>query len=171
MARRSWPPAGLLLAVGAAGYGLDRLTKVLAEDHLLGRPPIVVIPRVVQLKYATNSGGAFSLFPGHPWIFFAATVVVCAFIVLASWRLTSLFWATGFGLILGGALGNLTDRIVRGAGVSGQVVDFIDFHVWPVFNVADSCIVIGALLLVLSGVRNEPKRERAPEATSNPSRE
>jgi signal peptidase II len=168
--RPSWLPAGLLLAVGAAGYGVDRLTKALAEDHLAGRPPIVVIPHVVQLRYATNSGGAFSLFPGHPWIFFAATVVVCAFIVVTSWRLTSMLWATALGLILGGAVGNLTDRIVRGAGISGRVVDFIDFHVWPVFNVADSCIVIGALLMVLSGTRHERKPEVAPETTVEPNR-
>jgi signal peptidase II len=170
VARRSWPLAWLLLAVGATGYGLDRLTKALVEDHLAGRPPIVIIPHVVQLRYATNSGGAFSLFPGHPWIFFAATVVVCAVIVVTSWRLTSMLWASALGLILGGALGNLTDRIVRGSGVSGRVVDFIDFHVWPVFNVADSCIVIGALLLVLSGVRREPKLDQAPEGTSDPDR-
>jgi signal peptidase II len=59
------------------------------------------------------------------------------------------------GLVLGGALGNLTDRIVRGPGVSGRVVDFIDFHVWPVFNVADSAIVIGAVLLAMGGIRRE----------------
>ena len=159
MARRGWPPAALLLVVGAVAYGLDRLTKTLAEDHLAGRPPIVVIPKVVQLPYATNSGGAFSLFPNHPWVFFVATIAVCAVILATSWRLTSLLSGVALGLVLGGALGNLTDRIVRGPGVSGRVVDFIDFHVWPVFNAADSCIVIGALLLVFAGMRRERRIE------------
>jgi signal peptidase II len=163
--RRAWPPAILLLAAGATVYGLDRLTKAIAEDHLAGRPPIVVIPKVVQLRFATNSGGAFSLFPNHPWVFFAATIVVCAVILVSSFRLTSTLGAAALGLVLGGALGNLTDRIIRGPGVSGRVVDFIDFHVWPVFNVADSCIVIGALLLVFAGVRREAGHEpgRAPD--------
>jgi signal peptidase II len=163
--RRGWPPAALLLAVGAVAYGLDRLTKSLVEDHLAGRPPIVVIPKVVQLRFATNSGGAFSLFPNHPWVFFGATIVVCAVILATSWRLTSVLSAAALGLVLGGALGNLTDRIVRGPGVSGRVVDFIDFHLWPVFNVADSCIVIGALLLVLAGARRETKAEPAGGST------
>jgi signal peptidase II len=158
VSRRVRLAPALLLFAAAAAYALDRMTKALAEDHLAGRPPIVVIPKVVQLRYTTNSGGAFSLFPNHPWVFFGATLVVCAVILLTSWRLSSTLSAIALGLVLGGAMGNLTDRIVRGPGVSGQVVDFIDFHIWPVFNVADSCIVIGALLLVLAGVRREPKR-------------
>jgi signal peptidase II len=145
----------MLLLAGVVVYGLDRLTKVLAEDHLAGRPPIVIIPKVVQLRFATNSGGAFSLFPNRPWVFFAATIAVCCIILAMSVRLTSLLSAAALGLVLGGALGNLTDRIIRGPGVAGRVVDFIDFHVWPVFNVADSSIVIGALLLVWAGVRRE----------------
>jgi len=165
---RGRQPAALLLAVGAVAYGLDRLTKSLVEDQLAGRPPIVVIPKVVQLRFATNSGGAFSLFPNHPWVFFTATIVVCAVILATSWRVTSSLSAVALGLVLGGALGNLTDRIVRGPGVSGRVVDFIDFHVWPVFNVADSCIVIGALLLVLSGARREPKAEPTDGAAAQP---
>jgi signal peptidase II len=156
---RGWPLPAFLMGAGALVYALDRVTKTLAEDHLAGRPPVVVIPKVVQLRYAENSGGAFSLFPDHPWVFFTATVVVCAVILVTSWRLTSALSAVALGLVLGGALGNLTDRIIRGPGVSGRVIDFIDFHVWPVFNVADSCIVIGALLLVLSGARRESKRE------------
>ena len=91
-------------------------------------------------------------------------LLVCLAIVLASTRLSRAAIALGLGLILGGALGNLTDRIIHGPGVSGRVVDFIDFRIWPVFNVADSCIVIGALLLVLSSTRRDSKGGRAPEA-------
>jgi signal peptidase II len=89
-------------------------------------------------------------------VFAAATIVVAAAIVASSFRLRNGLTAVSLGLILGGALGNLTDRAIRGDGLlSGRVVDFIDFHVWPVFNLADSAIVIGALLLAVGGIRRE----------------
>ena len=69
-----------------------------------------------------------------------------------STRLSSAWNAVGLGLVLGGALGNLTDRLTRGTGVSGQVVDFIHLHLWPTFNVADSSIVVGAIVLATAGV-------------------
>ena len=144
-----------LYGIAAAAYLLDRATKALAEHHLAGRPPIRVIPHVVQFRYATNSGGAFSLLAGQPWVFFTASAAVCLGIVIASPRIRSTAAAVGVGLILGGALGNVTDRIVRGPGVSGTVVDFIDFHVWPVFNLADSAIVLGALVVALSSARHQ----------------
>jgi signal peptidase II len=151
--------AGLLYGAAVVVYGLDRLTKLLAERHLAGRPPIVLIPRVLDLSYTTNAGGAFGLFGGQPWLFFAATLVVCVAIAVASARLSSSPSALGLGLILGGALGNLTDRILRGPGVSGRVVDFIDFRIWPVFNLADSAIVLGGLIILLAGLRREPAAE------------
>jgi len=134
-------------------YVLDRLTKLLAERHLAGRPPVPLIPHVVQLRYATNSGGAFSILTGQPWVFFTASAAVCIAIVIASPRIRSVAAAVGLGMILGGALGNLTDRIARGPGISGTVVDFIDFHIWPVFNLADSAIVLGALVVALASAR------------------
>jgi signal peptidase II len=145
--------AARLYAAAALIYLLDRITKLLAERHLAGRPPIDLIPGVVRLNYTTNSGGAFGLFGGQPWLFFGATVVVCLAIAVGSLRLTRATAAVGLGLILGGALGNLTDRIIHGPGVSGRVVDFIDFRIWPVFNLADSAIVIGAIVVVLAGAR------------------
>jgi len=138
-------------AVGA--YGLDRLTKFLAQRYLADRAPVDLIPRVVRLNYTLNSGGAFGLFPRQPWVFFAATIVVCLAIVAGSFRLSSRLTAIGTGLILGGAIGNLTDRVLHGPGVSGKVIDFIDFRVWPVFNLADASIVIGAAVVVLAGTR------------------
>jgi signal peptidase II len=137
-------------------YLADRLTKLWAERSLAGRPPVTVIPGVLQLNYTTNSGGAFGLGQSAPWVFAAATIVVAAAIVASSFRLRNALAAVSLGLILGGAFGNLTDRAVRGDGLlSGRVVDFIDFHVWPVFNLADSAIVIGALLLAVGGIRRE----------------
>ncbi len=150
----------VLYGIGAAAYLLDRITKIVVEQTLVGRPAIVLIPGVVQLRYTTNAGGAFGLFGGQPWLFFAATVGVCAVIAVLSTRLVSRLSAVGLGLIFGGALGNLTDRILHGPGLSGEVTDFIDFHIWPVFNIADSAIVIGAALVVLASFRQD--RAQAP---------
>jgi signal peptidase II len=141
---------------GTAGltYMADRITKLWAERALAGRPPVTVIPGVLQLNYTTNSGGAFGLGQSAPWVFAAATILVAAAIVASSFRLRSGPAAVALGLILGGAFGNLTDRAARGDGLlSGRVVDFIDFHVWPVFNVADSAIVVGAVALGLFALR------------------
>jgi signal peptidase II len=147
-----------LYAVAAAVYVLDRLTKVLAERHLQGRSPVEIIPEVFQLRFTTNPGGAFGLFGGLTWLFVTTSIVVALVIVLVSRSVPARTSAVGLGLILGGALGNLTDRVVRGPGFSGEVVDFLDFRVWPVFNVADSGIVVGALILLVAGLR----RERPP---------
>ncbi len=147
--------AATLYATAAIVYGLDRLSKVLAEEHLAGRPPIVLIPKVFQLRFTTNPGGAFGLFGGLTWLFVAVSVLVVVAIVISSRGLPGRGSAIALGLILGGAVGNLTDRLIRGSGFSGRVVDFFDFHVWPVFNVADSAIVIGAAILLLTGIRRE----------------
>ena len=159
-------------------YAVDRLTKAWAERSLQGHAPIELIPKVLDLSYTTNSGGAFSLFAGVPWVFFAASVGISAAIVWHSRRLTRTSTAVGLGLVVGGAIGNLTDRLVRASGfANGTVVDFIHLHLWPTFNVADSCIVIGAGVLVLSGVlagdAEEPDRSArapGPEDASTPGR-
>jgi len=111
------------------------------------------VPHVLDLSYTTNAGGAFGILGGRPWLFFGATLVVCLVIVAASPRVSSVAAAVGLGMVLGGALGNLTDRILHGPGVSGRVTDFIHLHLWPVFNVADSSIVLGAAILALAGAR------------------
>ena len=156
-AGRRWRLATLVFATAAGAYALDRVTKALAE-HLLQANPVKLIPRVLELTFTTNRGGAFGLFGNAPYLFLAATLVVCAAIVVASFGVSRPVIAVGMGLVLGGALGNLTDRIARGSGLSGRVVDFIDFRVWPVFNVADSAIVIGAAMIVLSGLRRATSR-------------
>ncbi len=145
-----------LYGTAAAAYVLDRWTKVLAEEHLAGRPPIRLVGDIVHLRFTTNAGGAFGIFGGRPWLFFGATVLISTVIVATSPKVASSMSAVGLGLILGGALGNLTDRIIRGPAVSGEVVDFIDLRIWPVFNVADSAIVIGAFLVALAAFRREP---------------
>jgi signal peptidase II len=145
----------VLFGAAAAAYGIDRLTKAWVEGSLQGRPPIHVIDGVLDLRFTTNSGGAFSIGQSASWLFAAATIAVSIAIVATAFRHTSLLTAAALGLVLGGALGNLTDRIVRGTGFTfnGRVIDFIDLHVWPVFNAADSAIVVGALLLGFTAFR------------------
>lgn len=144
-------------------YATDRVTKVLAERLLQGRDPVQVIPSVLQLRYTTNPGGAFGLFGSLPVLFVIISVGVIVVVLLASRRLPSAATAVGLGLILGGALGNLTDRVVRGPALSGQVVDFIDLHVWPVFNVADSALVVGAAVLLVTGILRDRAARRSAE--------
>jgi signal peptidase II len=154
-ARRT-PPWLWLVITAALTYALDRGTKLWAESALSGRPAIVVIPGVLDLSYTTNSGGAFGLGQSAWWVFSVATIGVSLAIGVAAFRIRGTLTAVALGLILGGALGNLTDRLVRAdAPLRGRVVDFIDVHVWPVFNVADTAIVIGALLLAAFAVRHE----------------
>ncbi|MGZ4148323.1 MAG: signal peptidase II [Actinomycetota bacterium] len=156
MSPRRAPPWVFLFATAAISYALDRVTKLWAESRLAGRPPIVVIPHVLDLGYTTNSGGAFGLGESAWWIFALASIAVSVAIVVSAFRVRRVLNAVALGLILGGALGNLTDRVIHGDGfLRGHVVDFIDFHVWPVFNIADSCIVVGALLLGFFAARGE----------------
>ena len=149
-----------LTAVGA--YLLDRLTKLWAENQLQGRAPIELIGSTVRLDYTTNSGGAFGIGGSAPLLFAGASLVVVGVIVWTSFRLPRIGVAIGLGLVLGGALGNLTDRIVRGPGVAGSVVDFIDVGPWPVFNLADSAIVIGAILLAFGAFRHARDDDPSP---------
>jgi signal peptidase II len=146
--------AAILFTTAAAAYLLDRLSKLWAENRLEGHP-IVLIKGVLTLQFTTNSGGAFSLGQSAPWLFAGFTLGVAVLIVATAFRQRSVLTSLALGLVLGGALGNLTDRIVRASGMRGRVIDFIDLHIWPVFNVADSAVVVGALLLGWSALRSE----------------
>ncbi|MGZ5352500.1 MAG: signal peptidase II [Actinomycetota bacterium] len=147
MAGRARMLAVWLYATAGAAYLLDRSTKLWVEEALAGEPPLEVIPRVLSFNYTTNSGGAFGFGRSAPWLFAGATIAVSLVIVAVSLRMTRRPVAIALGLVLGGALGNLTDRAANGPGLTGHVTDFIDFQVWPVFNLADTAIVIGAVLL------------------------
>jgi signal peptidase II len=151
----------ILYAVAAGAYALDRATKILVEELLEGHDPVEVISGVLQLRFTTNPGGAFGLFGGLGWLFVLISVLVIFVVLWASRNLPSTVSSVGLGLILGGAVGNLTDRFIRGPGFSGEVVDFIDFHVWPVFNLADSAIVVGAAILLVSGIRRDRVSQEA----------
>ncbi|MGH2679653.1 MAG: signal peptidase II [Actinomycetota bacterium] len=153
-----------LFVAAFLAYGLDRITKIWAEDALPGNP-VDVVPGVLTFRFTTNSGGAFSIGQSAPWIFVGVSAIVVLLILATSFRHTSRAVGASLGLVLGGALGNLTDRAIRAAGFRGRVVDFIDFQVWPVFNLADTAIVVGAVLLAWVGFRDrhgEPETAQAP---------
>jgi signal peptidase II len=142
---------------------LDQLTKHLVVTNLAGRPPVDLIGEVVQLRYTTNSGGAFSLLTGAPLFFGITAIVIVGGIIYASRRAQPLSLLVVLGLVLGGALGNLTDRLLRGEGLlRGEVVDFVKVGWWPVFNVADSCVVVGGILLAIFLGRAESEQRPAP---------
>ena len=153
--------AQILLITAIVAYGLDRVTKILAESSLQGSP-VELVPGVLTLRYTTNSGGAFSIGQSAPWFFVGVSAVVAVIIIATAFRHTSRLVGASLGLVLGGTLGNLTDRAIRAPAMRGRVVDFIDLHVWPVFNLADSAIVVGAILLALAGLR---ERREEPEPT------
>jgi signal peptidase II len=158
------PRSARLLATygtAAAVLVLDQLSKHLVVTTLAGRPPIDLIGSFVQLRYTTNSGGAFSLFTGAPLFFGVMAIVISAGIVYASRRTRPLSMLVVLGLILGGALGNLADRLLRDEGMlRGEVVDFIKVGIWPVFNLADSCVVVGGVLLAIMLGRAERTDDR-----------
>jgi signal peptidase II len=151
--RRSWSGSLLIVVLILA---LDQVTKALAVAFLEKSP---VDLGVVRLAVSRNSGSAFSLFKGQVWLFLSATIVVTTVAALTVTRPHGRWTAVGLALIVGGAWSNVIDRFLRVPGApNGRVVDFIDFKVWPVFNLADSAIVIGAGLLLLFGGRS---RDRA----------
>ena len=133
---------------------LDIGTKVLVVAELEGRRTLALLGGQLLLRVSRNPGAAFSFAEGATVLFTAVAITVVVVIVRVSRRLHSRGWAVALGLLLGGASGNLVDRLLRTPGPGrGAVVDFIDFQVWPSFNVADSAIVVGGLLAVLLSFR------------------
>lgn len=126
----------------------DLVTKVLVVTELEGKREIDL--GIVILHVSRNSGAAFSFAQDSTWFFTVFAIVVIGVVLFQARRVRSAWWACSLGLLMGGAAGNLVDRAFRAPSFGkGAVVDFIDFQVWPVFNVADSCIVVGGVLAVL----------------------
>lgn len=157
------------LVIAIAAILLDRVTKVIIEHTLPSNDSVNVIPGFFQITHVHNRGAAFGLFADSPseWkvamlvVFSVVALVVVSFLL---WKNSHAMTSTGVGLalILGGAIGNLWDRVA-----AGHVTDFLLFYIsryeWPAFNVADSCIVIGAGLLVLEILFSKsPAAEKAP---------
>ena len=131
---------------------LDQITKTIALETL-NDGPVDLISGVVTFRLSYNPGGVFGLGQDFPAVFLIATIAVVGFILVWARKIDDRRWLAPLGLVLGGGLGNVADRIVR--DTDGRVVDFIDLHVWPIFNLADSAIVIGVLLILLLGFRSE----------------
>jgi signal peptidase II len=145
------PYLGLAL-VAAVVVALDQIAKEWAL-RALSDGPIDAIDGILRWRLTFNPGGAFGIFQDHSELFLVATVIVIALILLWIRKLDEPRLALPLALIVGGGLGNVADRIFRGH--DGRVVDFIDLHVWPVFNVADMAVVTGVLLILFMSFRSE----------------
>jgi signal peptidase II len=161
--------ARLLLALAAVVLALDVTTKLLVVATLSDREPLRLLGGAVYLTEARNTGAAFSMAEGATVVFTLIAVAVAVVIVRTARRLYSTAWAVALALVLGGAVGNLLDRVFRDPGfLRGGVVDFISLfdpygNVWPIFNVADSAIVCGGVLgavLAFRGVEFDGRRAR-----------
>jgi signal peptidase II len=158
---------GLFVGVALALYALDVGTKILAVDRLAGRPDVSVLGDVLQLHLTRNPGAAFSTGTEFTIALSCVAVVAVLVVLYLSRRLGSRGWAVALGALLAGVAGNLTDRILRDPGpFRGHVVDFLMLPNWPVFNVADICINLGAALILVQafrGIRIDGSRERRGE--------
>jgi signal peptidase II len=144
-----------MLFIAAAVIALDRWTKIWIAAHLGLGQAIVVIPKVFRITHVLNTGAAFSMFENmneHTLraLLIAFSILAVAVVIGLLWRMGKTFTMTSvaLALILGGALGNLYDRVMYSYVVDFLEVRIVHYH-WPDFNVADSCIVVGACLLLL----------------------
>ncbi|RLK12337.1 signal peptidase II [Micromonospora sp. M71_S20] len=159
--------AAILFGIALTVLAADAATKHLALGALEDREPVRLLGGAVYLSLTRNSGAAWSIGADHTWVFPLITLGVVGWIVWMALRLRSLPWAISLGLVLGGALGNFTDRVFRAPGwFVGHVVDMVSVfapygRVFPVFNLADSALVCGVLLalaLELTGRQRDGSR-------------
>jgi signal peptidase II len=146
----------LPLLLGVAGLVLvgDLVSKWLAVRELGDREPVELLGGLLTLRLVRNAGAAFGFAQGLTIAFTVVAAAVVVVILRLSRRLRSLPWAVALGLVLGGAVGNLVDRVFRApAPGRGHVVDFLELPHWPVFNLADSAIVCAGVLMVLLSLR------------------
>jgi signal peptidase II len=164
-------PAGrlaLILAVAGGVLALDVGTKLLAVAELTDREPISLLGGLLTLRLVRNPGAAFGMAQGLTVVFTCVAAAVVIVILRLARRLQSTWWAVALGLVLGGALGNLLDRLLRSPGPGrGHVVDFLELPRWPVFNLADSAIVVAGLLMVGLSARGVPHGAERPEPATD----
>lgn len=161
------------MAVAAVVYVVDQVSKYLVVENLPLGESVPVLGEVLQFFYVNNPGAAFSLASGYTWIFSIAASAVVVFIAFFARRIRSLGWAVLFGMLLGGTLGNLTDRLFREPSFGlGHVVDFLQVIYFPaIFNVADSFIVASMglfIILTIRGIRLDGSREEKPAKPRKP---
>ena len=156
--RRKYPIWGSVLLVAALVWATDFVSKNWAIHYLEGREPRKLLGNLLHLTFTKNSGAAFNFAPSGT--IFLAVFAILVIGIIGYWtpKITSRKWGVVLGLLLGGSLGNLTDRILRanvGTGpMKGQVIDWIALPHWPVFNLADSSIVVAALIASYLSLRN-----------------
>lgn len=146
----------VLALVALGGYAFDQISKALVVSSMTEGETARVLGDVLQLHFIRNPGAAFSFATGLTWVFSLIAAGVVVFIVWFARRIRSLRWATVFGLLLGGVLGNLTDRLFREPSFGlGHVVDFIStpWMMPAIYNIADSCIVVSMVLFMLLTIR------------------
>jgi signal peptidase II len=150
---------GLALALALSIFLADQALKRLVEGSMWLGESIPVIPNILHLTYAKNAGGAFGILGSQSGVLLLGSAVAIAFVL---WTLLqgppSRATVFGCGLILGGAAGNLLDRLTV-----GQVTDYVDLRVWPVFNAADAAIVVGVAILLLAALRSKADRRSAAD--------
>ncbi|CAB4711967.1 unannotated protein [freshwater metagenome] len=136
----------------------DAASKAWALTTLEGKAPRHILGEFLQFTFTKNSGAAFSFATGGTFFLTSFALVVVVAIAYWSRKITSPAWAIVLGLVLGGSLGNLSDRIFRTGSnrgfFSGEVIDWISLPHWPIFNLADSAIVIAAVLATILSFRN-----------------
>ncbi len=146
-----------LFGVAWAVWIIDLATKFWAVENLSYRSNIKIIGEFFQLTYVRNPGAAFSFASGATVFLSLFSMLVMIAILHYSVKITSRGWAVVLGLVLGGILGNMVDRIFREPGVlRGHVIDWLQLPNWPVFNIADMAIVFAALISMVLTARNIP---------------
>ena len=160
------------MVVAVVVIAVDQLTKWWAVDSLQDRTIHVVW--TLELQLTRNTGAAFSRFVGQGPLIALAALAIVGYLLWQGRTVSTRLGAVAIGMVLGGALGNLTDRAFRGGSgfLEGAVVDFINPQWWPVFNVADACVVVGAILLVVVNLFGPAARhdgdDRAAGASDDP---
>lgn len=158
----------MLLATAVSVVVIDQATKAWALASLRGEPSIQVFGDWLQWTFATNPGAAFSLGRGSTWVFTLISAVAIGVILYFTPKVGNRWWAIALGLLLGGAVGNFIDRWLQPPyGGQGHVVDFIEVPNWPIFNIADMAVVVGALLMVVLSLR-EVEFQGPTERTDDP---
>lgn len=144
----------ILWVVAVVVFALDRWSKALVAQHFLPGQSELVVPHLLWWTYVQNTHGAFGLFGSQPWLLIGLALLVLGifFVAFRDAVRASQVVRIAFGAIVGGAAGNIADRFQH-----RYVIDFVDFKtIWPnVFNVADSCITVGVIVLILASLQRE----------------
>ena len=172
----------LFASVAVVAYAIDVTTKVLAVQRLPGKGTVDLVGPWFGLHLTRNPGAAFSTGTAYTGALSVLSIVAVCVVLWVSRRLGSTLWAVALGMLLAGVAGNLTDRLFREPGpMRGHVVDFLRFPHWPIFNVADMCINVAAVLIVVQALRgigvdgrrvseDEHRPTRRPDRRPDPGR-